>query len=234
MPEIGTALTAGTTLFGALNKEDAASSASQAQVDSSAATIEETRRQFDAMRALMSPYAAAGTNALNQQVGMLSAAGKLQAMRDIAGSDYFQYLMGQGENAILQNASATGGLRGGNVQAALGKFRPALLESLLDKQYTNLAGITSLGQNAAAGVGNAGMQTAAMIGKQNELMGAARAGGIIGSSNAISQGVGNLSGQLLSRFGGSAMPGATAAPATASYTPEYPGWETMIAQGWGV
>ncbi|WP_449405980.1 hypothetical protein [Massilia phosphatilytica] len=34
----------------------------------------------------------------------------------------FQALQQQGNDAILANASATGGLRGGNVQGALGQF----------------------------------------------------------------------------------------------------------------
>lgn len=234
MPNIMSGITAGATLFGALDKEDAASSASQAQVDASGATIEETRRQFDAMRALLQPYVAAGQDSLGRQIGMVSGQGRLKEMQDIAASDYFRYLMSQGENAILQNASATGGLRGGNVQTALGKFRPALLESLLDKQYQNLAGITSLGQNSAAGVGNAGMQTAALIGRQNEMMGAAQAGGIIGSSNAINQGIGNLSGQLLGKIGALGQQTTPAAVPTGSYTPEYPSWEAQIQSGFGL
>jgi hypothetical protein len=58
-----------------------------------------------------------------------------------------------------QTPRATGGLRGGNVQAALGQFQPQLLAQLIDQQYSRLGGLTSIGQNAAAGVGNAGMST---------------------------------------------------------------------------
>ena len=54
----------------------------------------------------------------------------------------------QGQDAILQNASAIGGLRGGNTQAALAQFRPALLSQLIAEQYNRLGGLSSLGQNA--------------------------------------------------------------------------------------
>jgi len=60
--------------------------------------------------------------------------------------------------AILQNAAATGGLRGGNVQSALSRFRPEVLSSLINQQYQRLGGLTSLGQ-ASAGNQAAGAQT---------------------------------------------------------------------------
>ena len=51
------------------------------------------------------------------------------------------------ESAALQNAAATGGLRGGNIQSALMKFRPQLLSSLIDKQYGRLSGLSTQGGN---------------------------------------------------------------------------------------
>ena len=44
------------------------------------------------------------------------------------------------------------------------QFRPALLSQLIAEQYNRLGGLSSLGQNAAAGVGNAGLSTANGIG----------------------------------------------------------------------
>jgi len=95
----------------------------------------------------------------------------------------------QGENAILQNASATGGLRGGNVQAALAQFRPALLSSLIEQQYGRLGGLTAIGQNAAAGVGNAGMSTGTNIATLLGRQGQAEAGGILGQQSALTGGI---------------------------------------------
>lgn len=79
-------------------------------------------------------------------------------------SPMFQALARQGEDAILQNASATGGLRGGNTQGALAQFRPALLNQQIQQQYQNLAGLSALGQSSAAGVGSGGMAAASNIG----------------------------------------------------------------------
>jgi hypothetical protein len=101
-------------------------------------------------------------------------------------SPIFQALARQGEEAMLQQASATGGLRGGNVQGALAQFRPALLNQFLTQQYDRLGGMTSLGQQSAAGVGTAGMQSATSIAGLLGEAGAARAGSALGVGQALS------------------------------------------------
>ncbi len=50
-----------------------------------------------------------------------------------------------GEEALLQNASATGGLRGGNVQAALAQFRPQMLSAEIANRIAQLSGIVEAG-----------------------------------------------------------------------------------------
>lgn len=109
----------------------------------------------------LSPYAQAGLGSLQQQQALSGALGpeaQAQAYAALQDSPAFQAMLAQGENSILQNASATGGLRGGNTQGALAQFAPQMLGQFAQQQYNNLGGITSLGQNAAAGVGNYGMQ----------------------------------------------------------------------------
>ena len=128
-------------------------------------------------------------------LGLNGAGAQKTAISGIEKSPYFQSVAQQGENAILQNASATGGLRGGNTQGALAQFRPSLLNQLVQQQYQNLGGITSLGQNSAAQTGNAGMQSANSIGNLLSQQGQAQAGGILGAQNAQNQFIGQL-GQL--------------------------------------
>jgi len=107
-----------------------------------------------------------------------------QAISGIEGGAGFQALARQGEEGILQNASATGGLRGGNVQGALAQFRPALLNQFIEQQYGRLGGMTTLGQNSAAGIGAAGMQSAGSISELLGQAGAAQAGAKLGSAQA--------------------------------------------------
>jgi len=117
----------------------------------------------DQMQAQLKPYADAGLPALEMQRAMSGSLGpeaQAQAYANIRNSSGFQDQLRMGENSILSNASATGGLRGGNTQGALGQFAPALLNQAIGQQYSQLGGLTSIGQNAAAGVGNAGMEGA--------------------------------------------------------------------------
>jgi hypothetical protein len=120
-------------------------------------------------------------------------------------------LQQQGENAILQNASATGGLRGGNIQGALAQFRPALLNQALEQQYSRLGGMTQLGQRSAAGVGAAGMETGTNISNLLGQQGAALAGGELGQAKAYGQ-ILNMPAQFLGMQYGAGRGGSTATP----------------------
>src|ERR1041385_3752111 len=107
-------------------QKKAANTAANAQQQASEAGIAEQQRQFDEVRKLLAPYVNAGTGALGAQqniLGLNGAEAQRQAMAGIESSPQFASLSQQGENAILANASATGGLRGGNVQGALAQFR---------------------------------------------------------------------------------------------------------------
>jgi hypothetical protein len=110
-----------------------------------------------------------------------------QAVSGFEANPLFQSLARQGEEGILQNASATGGLRGGNVQGALAQFRPALLNQFIEQQYGRLGGMANLGQNSAAGVGAAGVNAASSISDLLGQAGAARAGSALGQGKAFSQ-----------------------------------------------
>jgi len=124
--------------------------------------------------------------------GAMHEGGQQAAFNAIEQSPGFQAIARQGEEAILQNASATGGLRGGNTQGALARFRPALLDEFINRQFSRLGNIASMGQNAAAGVGNAGMQTGVNIGNTLINRGQATAAG----AGAQGQIFGNMIGQV--------------------------------------
>lgn len=182
---VGSAIVGGAMSSRAQKK--AANSAANAQIQSSEMGVEEQRRQFDAVQKLLKPYADAGLSGLTGQqnlLGINGTAAQQAAINNINNSSEMQTYLQQGENAILQNASATGGLRGGNTQAALAQFRPQLLNQLINQRYQNLAGMTALGQNAAAGTGNAGMQTASNISNLYQQTGAAQAGAALANGQA--------------------------------------------------
>jgi hypothetical protein len=177
----------------------AAGDAAAIQSGAAQAGIEEQRRQFDAMRELLKPYTEAGLPALEAQQAFLGLQGpeaERAAIERIRGGETFQALASQGEEALLQRASATGGLRGGNIQGALAQFRPQLLSSLIEQQYGRLGGLTTMGQRSAAGVGAAGMETGTNVANLLAQQGAARAGGELGEAKAYGQ-LFNLPAQFL-------------------------------------
>jgi hypothetical protein len=191
MPDPVTALiVGGTSLASSAVGSKAAKSAGQLQYDASQAGVAETRAAREEMRGLLQPYVAAGGPALQAQMAALGLSGPEAQQEYVAQQEQspaFQALARQQEEALLQNASATGGLRGGNVQGALAQFRPALLNQFLEQQYGRLGGMTSLGQQSAAGVGTAGMQSAGSIADLLAQGGAARAGAKLGSASAWQQ-----------------------------------------------
>lgn len=136
-----------------------------------------------------------------------------QAISGIQNSSGFQSLLAQGENSIRQNASATGGLRGGNTQAALAQYSPQLLAQQIQQQYSNLNGLTGMSQNAAAGLGTAGQNSANSISGLLQQQGAAQAGGTLGAANASNQGLSGIASGLgaLAGYGGFGGFGSTAA-----------------------
>lgn len=180
--------TAGATIYAGSKAASAAKKAASTQAESAQQGIEEQRRQFDLTQKLLGPYAQAGEGALSAQQALIGLAGpeaQSAAIRQIEMSPQFTSMVAQGENALLQQASATGGLRGGNTQAALAQFRPNLLSGLIQQQYQNLGGLTTTGLNAATGTGQAGMQTGVNVGNLLQQQGAATAGGQIAAGQSF-------------------------------------------------
>lgn len=212
MSGIATAVVGGAVISGVMSskaQKNAAKTAANAQIDASEMGVEEQRRQFDAVQKLLKPYADAGLSGLTGQqdlLGINGTAAQKAAINNINNSSEMQTYLQQGENAILQNASATGGLRGGNTQAALAQFRPQLLNQLINQRYQNYAGLTSLGQNAAAGTGNAGMQTASNISNLYQQTGAAQAGAALASGQATANMWNSVNGAI-GQIGGMKMMG---------------------------
>jgi len=68
-------------------------------------------------------------------------------------SPYFSAMQGAGEEAILRQAGATGGLRSGNVQSNLAKYNQQLLSDAVDRQLSGLSGFAGFQPDARAGAG---------------------------------------------------------------------------------
>ena len=204
MPDPVTGIAAATSIGGSLIKGSAAKKASNIEAASLQAGVDETRAAREELRALLQPYTEAGGPALQAQMAALGLAGPEAQQAYVTQqeqSPIFQALTQQGEEAILQQASATGGLRGGNVQGALAQFRPQLLNQFLEQQYGRLGGLTKIGQASAAGVGAAGQEAATQIGQNLTNIGSSYKDiGSYKSGSALARG--QMFGDILGTVGG--------------------------------
>lgn len=190
------AANAGGSLVSGIMGSNDAKNAADAQSQSAQMGVEEQRRQFDLTQKNLQPYIQAGGLGLSNQqnmIGLNGSAAQQQAIDSIRNGGLFNELNRQGQEAILQNAAATGGLRGGNVQGALAQFSPQLLQSLIDQQYSRLGGFSELGQNSAAMQGNIGQNSANSISNLFTQQGAAQASGYLGAASARNQAINQIS-----------------------------------------
>lgn len=181
--------------------------AATAQVEAADLGIDEQRRQFEAVQEMLSPFINKGNRAMQRMANIAGINGQRKQARvmDQIGQDpRLQYAIESGEEALLAGASATGGLRGGNTQAALAELRPALTAGFIDQTYGQLGQLAGMGQASAAGQAAAAQSTGANVTQLLGQQGAALAGGALGGANAFNQGlggVGQAAGFLLSNAG---------------------------------
>ena len=131
------------------------------------------------------------------------------AIDQLKASPLYQSLYGNGQEAVLQNAAATGGIRGGNTERGLADFGRDTLAQTIQQQLSNLGGISSEGLGAATGLGslcqsNSNAQTGLYGAMGSTASGATLGQGAINSSmwNNIGNFVGSL-GPALFHSGGS-------------------------------
>ena len=111
------------------------------------------------------------------------------------GSPGYQFQKQQGLNAVTNSAAANGGL-GGNALKALTSYGSGIANqdwynylgatnSAYQGLVGNVAGLTNLGENAAAGAGAGALATGSQVGANQIGAGNAAASGIIGSASAL-------------------------------------------------
>jgi hypothetical protein len=184
---------------GGLLASSGASKASNAQQKSDAAAIAEQQREYDTTRSDFAPYLGFGKSAmgpLGDLIGLNGNDASAAAINALKASPMYQSLFNTGQEAILQNASATGGVRGGNTQGALYELGSNTLSDVIQNQIRNLFGATGVGQGATSSVANVGQNTANQISAADIASGNARASGDLASSGAWSGVLNNLVSQI--------------------------------------
>ncbi|HEY4037806.1 MAG TPA: hypothetical protein VGM15_03210 [Burkholderiaceae bacterium] len=137
----------------------------------------------------------------------------------------YNWMLQQGQGALLNNASATGGTFSGNTLRALSDWTQNYASQDYQQalnNYTNwqnqvgglFGGVSSTGVNAAGSQAGLGANATNAAGQFGTSAAAALAAGQVGSANALTQGAGNiynqyLTGQLLSKYNPQGNPGGT-------------------------
>ena len=165
------------------------------------------------MQQNLAPYQAIGTSVLPQLLTSLGYQGQFGSngqLTGVSGQGFqfnpsnlentpgYQFTLGQGLNAVNNQQSAMGLNNSGAQGKALANYATGLAQNTYNQQYQNalntyqtnagqLGNLLSIGQNAAAGVGNAGFQSQAAIGN-------AQAAGTVAAGNAQSNALNSLMG----------------------------------------
>ncbi len=152
------------SFLGGNAQKKGAKKASKLEYDAAMAGLAETARQFDKTEANFAPAQALlgpAAGKLGNLVGINgdeALAGEIASLKE---SPLYQSLYRSGEDAVLANASATGGLRGGNTQLSLAEFGEDTLSQLIQQQISNYGGLVDIGTGAAGQVGGFGAQSVA-------------------------------------------------------------------------
>jgi len=159
-----------------------ANKAAGKQVDAANRALEFDQKKFDEIQRMIKPFVAGGqrqikglnpylkfgVRAATRQANLLGLQGaeaQQASISAIEGGPELALLAQQGEEAILQNAAATGGVRGGNTQAALAQFRPRILSDLISLEIERLGGVSAAGRGSALSLLAAGTGAAATLGE---------------------------------------------------------------------
>ncbi len=168
--------------------------------------IAEQRRQFDLLYDLSRPSIEAGDLARQQQLALLGLLGpeaQQQAQSEVEESPAQKFIRDRQQRALLRNASAIGGLGGGNVRSALQEQAAGFAMQDAENQFNRLASLTGGAQVGVGNVGQFGGQATNAITNLLGQQGNAIASGIFGQQQARQQGTNNalaIGGALAAAF----------------------------------
>lgn len=191
---------AGASIASGAMSSGAAHDAANAQTKANDAAIAEQQREFGINQANLAPWLKAGQQALGQYQDLVGASGsptQQAAIDALKGDPLYTSMINQGNQAVLANASATGGLRSGNVNDALANFNANTLASVYQQRLANLGALSGLGNSTGGTLGSLGANTSGNIANLLSQSGSAAAGGILGGAGAMGGGINGGLSQLL-------------------------------------
>ena len=187
------------SLIGGGKAKKASRRAEQLQYDAAMAGLDETRRQFDLTRGDFASEQALGEDAIGGFRGLIGLDGadaQQAAIDQLQQSPLFTSLLRNGQDAILANASATGGLRGGNTQDFLARQRADTLSDVIRQQIGDYSGAIGIGMGSDQAIGSFGERAVASMNDSRNMGAGARAQGALVRGGINSQNWNNFGGFL--------------------------------------
>lgn len=176
-----------------------AKAATKAQTQALQQAMAQQQAQFQQTRADNLPFLEGGQKGFASILDLLGVNGtdpQGAAIASLKASPGFTSLYNTGADTILQNAAATGGLRGGNTQNSLANFGSGLLASTIERQLANLGGIANIGAGTAGNLGSLGQSNANSISSLLEAQGNAKAGGSLMQGAIMGRTFNDIAGQI--------------------------------------
>lgn len=180
--------------IGNLISGGAAKKNAQAQAQGYAQGAQTLQDMYQEGQQATQPYREGGEQAFAQAQQLQSPEGRAQFLSQYGNSAEGQYNAEQAEQAMLRNASATGGLRTGQANVALGAIQPQLANQAYNQQFQGLQSLYQPGFQAS-------MQTAGLAPQVGQQTGQFQVGGGQAQGSADSA-MGNAWGNTLGQFGG--------------------------------
>lgn len=187
------------SVAGSMSASSAAKSAANKQAQASADANATQLQMYNQTRTDLQPYNMLGSNA----IGSINALNSGDYSGFMNSPDY-KFTEQQGIGRMDASAASRGNLYSGGYSKDLVNFNQGLASQQFGNYYNRLAGLVSVGENAAAKTGNAAQNYANAYGQNVTNAGNAQAGGIINSANAYSNGLNQAAqaaGQFASSYG---------------------------------
>jgi hypothetical protein len=138
------------------------------QSNSQAKALAQQKAIFEEQRNDLAPYRTAGGTTLQDQQDLLGLNGQdaaTAAMAKFQQSPGYQWQLGQGLRAVDAGAAASGMLRSGATLKAEQTYGSGLADQDFSNYYSRLMGISTLGENAAAGGASTANAASSAIGQ---------------------------------------------------------------------
>jgi hypothetical protein len=205
----------GAGIGGALITSNASRSAANTQADAANRAADLQQQQYQQTRESLQPFINTGYDAQNSLRNLLGIGtptdsgtyGSLMKPFDAAAFEQYkdpgyQFQLQQGQQALQNSQAAQNGVLSGAALKDLIGFNQGMANNAFqnafgrymtqnDSTYKRLADMLGIGENAAAGVGNMGVQSMGNIGNTLTSGAAAQAAGTVGQANALTGAINN-------------------------------------------